>query len=337
MPGRESVSPRAPARWTLFLLLRVDGDYLADMNAAADVVLDCIIIGAGPAGLTAATYLARSRRTFALIDGGESRARWIPTSHNIPGFPQGVTGEALLARMRAETARYGATTIKAQAEGARRVGEVFHVTAGGRDLRAHRLILATGIKDREPERPDEARVFDAVKKGLIRICPVCDGYESAGLAVGVLGSCEHAAAEALFLRTYTDRITVIVPESLGRVSDERRRDLAGAGIALVEVEDRSLLIHGSNVGSMAIGGHEHRFDVVYAALGSDPRNALAEQLGAALGDDGRLTVDDHCRTSLEGVYAAGDLVRGLNQVVVACGEAAQAAIAVHNSLPRNYA
>ena len=153
----------------------------------------------------------------------------------------------------------------------------------------------------------------------------------------MLGSCDHAAAEALFLRTYTDRITVIVPESLGRVSDARRRDLRDAGIALVEVEDRSLLIHGSDVGCMAIGGHEHRFDVVYAALGSHPRNELAVSVGAALGDDGRLSVDGHCRTSMEGVYAAGDLVRGLNQVAVACGEAAQAAIAVHNSLPRNFA
>ena len=306
------------------------------MSAAPDV-LDCVIVGGGPAGLTAATYLARSRRSFALVDGGDSRARWIPTSHNIPGFPQGVTGETLLARMRAEAARYGAMTVKAQATAIRRDGDLFRVTTKDGEIAARRLILATGVKDREPESPDETGVFDAVKRGLIRICPICDGYESSGLNVGVLGSCDHAASEALFLRTYTDRITVIVPESLGRVSEDRRRDLHEAGIALVEVEDRSLLIHGANVGCMAIGGHEHRFDVVYAALGSDPRNDLAIQLGAKLGDDGRLKVDERCRTSLEGVYAAGDLVRGLNQVAVACGEAAQAAIAVHNSLPRNFA
>ena len=299
--------------------------------------LDCVIVGGGPAGLTAAVYLARSRRSFALVDGGDSRARWIPTSHNIPGFPQGVTGEALLARMRAEAARYGASTVGALATAVRRDGDLFRVAAGDGELAARRLILSTGVRDREPERPDETGVFDAVKKGLIRICPICDGFESSGLNLGVLGSCDHAASEALFLRTYTDRITVIVPQSLGRVSDARRRDLAEAGVALIEVEDRSLLIHGADVGCMAIGGHEHRFDVVYAALGSDPRNDLALQLGAELDDDGRLKVDARCRTSVEGVYAAGDLVRGLNQVAVACGEAAQAAIAVHNSLPRNYA
>ena len=300
-------------------------------------VLDCVIVGGGPAGLTAATYLARSRRSFALVDGGDSRARWIPTSHNVPGFPQGVTGEALLARLRAEAARYGACTVKAQARTVHREGDLFHLTTDGGGIVARRLVLATGVKDREPERPDETGLYDAVKRGLIRVCPVCDGYESSGLNVGVLGSCDHAASEALFLRTYTDRITVIVPGSLGRVSDTRRCDLAQAGIALIEVEDRSLLIHGSDVGCMAIGGHEHRFDVVYAALGSDPCNDLAVQLGAALGDDGRLKVEERCRTSVEGVYAAGDLVRGLNQVAVACGEAAQAAIAVHNSLPRNFA
>ena len=300
-------------------------------------MLDCVVVGGGPAGLTAATYLARSRRRFLLVDGGESRARWIPTSRNIPGFPQGVTGEALLARLRAEAARWGAPTLKAQATALARDGQAFRLDTDAGPVCARRVILACGVEDVEPERPDETGLFGAVKRGLVRICPICDAYEARGLSIGVIGSCDHAAAEALFLRTYSDRITVVVPEHLGRVSDARRRDLAEAGVKLVEVESRSLLIHGNDVGCMAIGGEEHRFDVVYAALGSTPRNALAHAVGARLGEDGRLEVDARCMTSVEGVYAAGDLVRGLNQVAVAYGEAAQAAIAVHNSLPRNFA
>lgn len=307
------------------------------MSRAEDEVLDCVVVGGGPAGLTAATYLARSRRSFLVVDGGESRARWIPTSRNIPGFPQGVTGEALLARLRAEAARYGARMLKGRATALVRDGDLFSLDTEAGPVRARRVILCCGVEDMEPERPDETGLFDAVKRGLVRICPICDAYEARGLNLGVIGSCDHAAAEALFLRTYTDRITVVVPEHLGRVSDARRRDLAEAGIELIEVESRSLLIHGNDVGCMAIGGHEHRFDVVYAALGSEPRNALARSVDARLGDDGRLEVDARCMTSVEGVYAAGDLVRGLNQVAVAYGEAAQAAVAVHNSLPRNFA
>ena len=301
-------------------------------------LLDCAVVGGGPAGLTAAVYLARSRRRFVLVDGGRSRARWIPVSRNIPGFPEGVTGEALLARHRAEAARYGAPTLHTQATALVREGDdAFRLDTDEGPVRARRVILACGVEDVEPERPDETGLFDAVKKGLIRICPICDAYEASGLNLGVIGSCDHAASEALFLRTYTDRITVVVPQHLGRVSDARRRDLAEAGIALIEAESRSLLIHGSDVGCMAIGGNEHRFDVVYAALGSTPRNDLARSVGARLGEDGRLETDAHGMTSVEGVYAAGDLVRGLNQVAVAWGEAAQAAIAVHNSLPRNWA
>ncbi len=300
-------------------------------------ILDCVIVGGGPAGLTAAVYLARARRSLVVVDAGESRARWIPTSHNIPGFPEGVTGEALLARMRAQAARFGVREMQTEAEALVREGELFRLDTPDGPVRARRAILACGGQDVEPERPDETGVFDAVKRGLVRICPICDGYESSGLNIGVIGSCDHAAAEALFLRTYTDRLTVIVPQHLGRVSDARRRDLAEAGIALVEAQDRSLLIHGENVGCLTVGGREHRFDVVYAALGSHPRNGLAVSGGAALGEDGRVVVDAHGLTSVPGLYAAGDLVRGLNQVAVATGEAARAATAIHNDLPRNFA
>lgn len=300
-------------------------------------VLDCLIVGGGPAGLTAAVYLARSRRTLTVVDGGDSRARWIPTSHNIPGFPEGVTGEQLLARLRAGAARYGAPTVQAFATALSHDGELFHLETGEGALRARRAILACGVEDEEPEAPDSAGVFAAVKQGLLRLCPICDGWESSGLKLGVIGSCDHAVAEALFLRTYSDRITVIVPRSLGHVSGTRRAELEAAGMKLVETEDEALQIHGDRVGCMTVGGEEHMFDVVYAALGSRPKNQLAVSAGAGLGEDGRLEVGAHGETSVTGLYAAGDLVHGLNQVAVATGEAARAAIAVHNSLPRNFA
>ena len=308
---------------------------MADERTAADDVLDCAVVGAGPAGLVAATYLARARRSFVVFDGGDSRAGWIPTSHNCPGFPEGVTGEQLLARLRAQADRHGARVLAAEVTGlSRDPGEdgLFHVATATGETRARRVILAVGVHDVEPDLPD---VFDAVKRGLIRICPICDGYESSGLDIAVLGSCEHAAAEALFLRTYTDRLTVVTPQ--GGLSDARRRDLAEAGVRLMETPVQGVTITDGRISCLEMDGHKHPFDVVYAALGSEPKNGLAVQVGAELGEDGRLVCDDHGRTSVPGLYAAGDIVRGLNQVVVAFAEAAVAATAVHNSLPRNFA
>ena len=88
------------------------------MSASHDL-LDCLVIGAGPAGLTAATYLARFHRRIALVDAGASRARWIPTSHNCPGFPSGVGGNELLARLRAQTETYGVQAVPARIDSLR--------------------------------------------------------------------------------------------------------------------------------------------------------------------------------------------------------------------------
>ncbi len=301
-----------------------------------DGVLDCAVVGAGPAGLTAAAYLGRARRRTLVFDAGESRARWIPTSHNCPGFPEGVTGERLLARLRAQADRHGARTVAAEVTAVTREadgdGEVFRLETAAGPARARRIILACGVVDNEPDLPD---AFDAVKRQLLKSCPICDGYESAGLNVAVLGSCEHAAAEALFIRTYTDRLTVVTTH--GALSDARRRDLAEAGIALMETPVEAVTVTDGRISCLEMDGHKHPFDVVYAALGVTPRTRLARDLGVALGDDGRLDCDLHGRTGAPGVWAAGDIVHGLNQVAVAVGEGSAAAIDVHNSLPRNYA
>ena len=300
-----------------------------------DGVLDCAIVGGGPAGLTAAAYLGRARRRAVVFDGGDSRANWIPTSHNCPGFPEGVTGERLLARLRAQADRHGAQMLRAEVTAVTRdPGEdgLFRLETSAGAAVARRLIVATGVADREPDLPD---AFDAVKRQLLRSCPICDGYESAGLNVAVLGSCAHAAAEALFLRTYTDRLTVVTTH--GELSDARRRELAEAGIALMETPVEGVTVTDGRISCLETDGHKHPFDVVYAALGVDARSGLAAGLGVALGKDGRMACDEHGRTNVPGVYGAGDVVRGLNQVSVAVGEGSAAAIDIHNGLPRNYA
>ena len=167
---------------------------------------DCAIIGGGPAGLTAAIYLARFRRRTVLIDAGQSRASLIPRSHNHPGYPDGIRGNDLLARMRDQLQNFGAVTIAEKATGIVPMPDERFRIAAGRDVTASHVILATGIRDRLP--PIEG-ALDHVREGLIRQCPVCDAYELTGHPVAVIGTAACAAGEALFLRHYTPHVTML--------------------------------------------------------------------------------------------------------------------------------
>jgi len=172
-------------------------------------VLDCLVIGGGPAGLTASIYLGRFRRRVTIIDKGWSRAEWITLSHNLPGFPKGIAGPALLEDMRAQARLYGARLQRGIVEALRQTDDGrFAATVDGWDLSASAVLLATGVIENKPPVPHLA---DAVKRGFIRTCPICDGYEAIGKRVAVLGAGEHAAAEALFLRTFSDQITLLLP------------------------------------------------------------------------------------------------------------------------------
>jgi thioredoxin reductase (NADPH) len=177
-----------------------------------------------------------------------------------------------------------------------------------------------------------------VKRGLIRICPICDGYEGVGKAVGVLGNSDHAAAEALFLRTYSDAVTLVLVGEDKRLPSERLRQLEEADVRVIETAIDHVTIEDGAIRAFDMGGGENlRFDSVYSAFGVTPQYALADAVGARRDETGRLFVGAHQQTSVDGLYAAGDLVRGLNQINVAVGEAALAATTVHNSLPRNRA
>jgi thioredoxin reductase (NADPH) len=300
-------------------------------------VIDCLVIGGGPAGLTAATYLGRFRRSVLVVDKGWSRAEWIPRSHNLPGFPDGIAGPALLDAMRAQARLYGARLDKGEIERLERADDGrFLAMTGGATIQAERVLLATGVIE---NKPPIAHVADAVKRGLIRTCPICDGYEAIGKRVAVLGSGDHAAAEALFLRTYTNQLTVLLPaEGRGDLSDEARQSMDRAGVVVRHVRVGAVSLGDEGVTALAAEDNKSlRFDLVYSAFGVSAQTQLARGLGARLDEAGRLFVDEHQQTSIPGLYAAGDLVRGLNQISVADGEAAIAATAIHNGLPKAFA
>ena len=292
---------------------------------------DALVVGGGPAGLTAAIYLARYRRRFLVVDAGASRASWIPLSHNHAGFPDGVTGNDLLARMRAQAERYG-SRIEAGTVATVERGEGGFVvrTEEGREMRTRTVLTASGVIDLEPQLPN---LYQAVQRGLIRHCPICDAFEVIDHRIGVIGHGTDALGEALFLRTYSHDVTLLTLGEPMNLEDAEARRMAEAGIRAVE--EPVVEVH-SEAGRIAAltteSGERLTFDTLYSALGTVPRTDPVKGLGVRTSPDGRLVVDKHQQTGMEGLYAAGDIVDGLNQISVAMGHAAIAATSIHRRL-----
>jgi thioredoxin reductase (NADPH) len=295
--------------------------------------LDCLIVGGGPAGLTAALYLARFNRRFLVVDSGDPRAAWIPTSHNIPVFAEGISGRDILIRQREHAEKYGARFLAGAVTRVEKAPDRFVVeieAGGGRQkMRARRVLLATGADDVEPDLPN---LPNAIHRGLVRYCPICDGYEARNKKIAVIGYGARGLGEAVFVaRTYSRDVTLL---TLGRPMDldeTAQRSVREHGIQVVHEPVSDLDIEGDRITAIRTGsGREHRFEVLYSALGLKLRSDLGIALGAEHDEDGALLVDDHNRTTVKGLYAAGGVVRGLDQIVVAMGHAAIAATDIHN-------
>ena len=292
---------------------------------------DCLIIGGGPAGLTAAIYLARFHLAPLVIDAGNSRARWIPCTRNHAGFPEGISGEELIERMKTQAQRYGATIETERVTRLDRVEGGFCAVWGSGSASARTILLATGTQNRRPPM-DEGLHDEALARGLIRYCPICDGYEVTDKKVGVIGSGAHGVAEAAFLRSYTADITLIAPHDAHDVAAEDQDRLRELGIGTVDGPCHAVAALDNAIVVETPHGH-HTFDSVYPALGSDVNTELADQLGVALsGETGCILVDAHQRTSVPGIYAAGDVVIGLDQISHAMGEGGVAATTIRNDL-----
>lgn len=299
------------------------------MPADSDI-LDCAIVGGGPAGLTAAIYLLRFRRRVRLFDAGGSRATLIPVSHNYPGFPDGVNGNELLNRLRAQAARYGGDIVLAVVDDiAKREDGIFTVRYGSEQVAARTVLLATGAIDVEPELPD---VPNAIAQGFLRHCPICDGYEVIDKQVGVIGIDVHGVEEALFLQTFTRQVSLL-SLGVGQFTDEDRKRLAEAEVTLIEEPVAAVEMVGKVIAGLRMSdGRMLRFDSIYSALGIRVRSDLALRLGAACDANQDLVVNKAMQTSIEGLYAAGDVVHGLSQICVASGHAAIASTAIHHRL-----
>ncbi|WP_075792030.1 NAD(P)/FAD-dependent oxidoreductase [Massilia putida] len=300
-------------------------------------VYDTLIVGGGPGGLTAAIYLRRFTRNVALVDKGNSRLRLIPVSHNYPGFPEGVPGHILLGNLATQLQRYGGCVMPGEVNDLRIEDGLFvaDYVPEGEDgivtIRAHTVVLATGVAD--AGLPIE-NWREAVAFGSVRLCPVCDGFDVIDKRIAVATADVNPVGHALFMRTFSADVTLFERGSPSMLSIEDRRRLIAAGVRIVDSPLVSVTLDASMKPVLHTeDGQEHDADVFYPMLGENARSGLAAKLGARTAQCDEIVVDDHQQTTVPGLYAIGDVVVGLNQIAVATGQAARAAVRIHNQLP----
>ena len=159
-------------------------------------------------------------------------------------------------------------------------------------------------------------------RGLIRYCPVCDVYEIRGKRIAVVGSGAHGFDEACFIRDYSASVTLIPSDGSQAFAED--------GIGVLDSPMSGLALSGEEISVIQENGETRRFDTLYAALGTSARTSLAATLGVRLAEGGCIVVDERQRTSIDRVYAIGDVTDGLDQIAVAMGQGAVAATAIHN-------
>jgi thioredoxin reductase (NADPH) len=286
---------------------------------------DALIIGGGPAGLTAAIYLGRALRRVAVFDCDRpARSDWVQVNHNYLGFPGGISVIELGKRGREQAEQFGARFFDAEVTSLVMNGDHFKATTDGMPMRGRAVILATGITDRWVEFPG----YEEFIGRSMHWCIVCDGYEMQGRRVLIVGDDRHAAVVALQMRRYTDSVTLLRRAETWDLGESLRRELGSRGIRCVtgEIATARAREPGYFAAVVLAGGEEIRLDHLFSEQGAKPNVALAEGLGMALTDEGYIKVDTQARTSIPGIYAAGDVTRLFaHQVVTAAHEGATAA------------
>ncbi|OLZ40038.1 thioredoxin-disulfide reductase [Natrinema saccharevitans] len=305
-----------------------ESDETTSDSIAADRRYDVAVVGGGPAGLTTALYAARLGHETAVFDRGGGRAAMMQETHNVIGTPESVSGNEFLSTAVDQLRFYGADYRREFVTGIERDGDSFDLETAEGPAVADRVVLATGFSDERPDPP-----LPRTGRGL-HYCLHCDAYMFVDESVYVMGHGESAAYVAMIMLNFTDDVDLLLRGDEPTWSDETATLLEGHPVDIVR-EDVTGVRNGDDGWLEALefdDGSVREYRGGFAMYGSDYNNDLAASLGADLNDDGTVAVDDHGRTSVDGLYAVGDLTPGHNQIPVAMGQGAKAGLAIHKEL-----
>jgi len=285
---------------------------------------DALVVGAGPAGLSAAIYLARYDRTVVVFDAGHGRSTHHQVNHNYLGFPGGVPATKLQELGKAQLAEYQQVAFEQhKVIDCRRHGDEFVAEGRFGAYRARVVIIATGVLDHYPN----FHGWEDYVGHSMFWCITCDGYSSKGKDIVVIGHTDGAASEALQLRRFSNRLTLLTDSHTNEISKKFEDRLASYDIPVVhDTIERVEGTDGQFTAMVTQGGLEIGLDALFCTQGATPRVDLARDLGVTLADNGYIETDIEQKTNVPGVYAAGDVTRiHGHQITTAVHEGATAA------------
>jgi thioredoxin reductase len=289
---------------------------------------DVVVCGGGAAGLSAALWLGRYRRKTLVLDTGESRNL---ASHAVHGYysQDHVSPRELLDLARADITAYPTVAIRSeQAIAVSTERDRFVISARDAAIETRKIILATGVEDLRPDIPGFSHFYGR----SIFHCSCCDGYEARDQDVVAIGWGEHTAGFALDLLDWGARVVLVTNGEPWEGDRSCEEALQRHGIEVIEERVEELMGVESLSGARLSSGRVVPAEKAFFSIGHEPRNQLAKQLGCRIDGSGYVEVGAHGETSVEGVYAAGDLTPGEQLVQVAAAEGAVAGIACAMSL-----
>jgi len=292
---------------------------------------DALIIGGGPAGLTAAIYLARFNRNVAVIDSGNGRCTTHEINENYFGFPEGIPVEKLLSQGTKQAEKYGAKIVDDTISEITK-NSYFEARGAKKTYIGKTILFATGVTDNYPQ----CGGLDDYVGRSIYWCITCDGYKTRGKTVTVLGNNDDAAVTALQFMNFTDKIQYISQSDAKsfEVSAKKRKNLQKAGVPIHMSTLEKISGANGKIRYLQLANNEKiRTDFLFNLQPSTPNSELPKSLGVLCDEKGYIMVGDEQRTQIEGIYAAGDVTKHFShQIVSAAHEGSMAAEAINFDL-----
>ena len=301
----------------------------ASAPAAETESYEVAVVGGGPAGLSAALYTTRLSHDTVLIDRGGGRAAMMLDTHNVIGVPETISGNEFLETATEQVEAYGGSVVRDFVTDIERTDDGrFRLGGNSTTVLADRVVLGMGFSDERPDPP-----LPRTGKGL-HYCLHCDAYMFIDESVYVMGVGEAAAHVAMIMLNFTDEVDILTRGDEIEWSEETQRLVEAHPVDVIDedIVGLSRREDGWLESFEFEDGTVRAYKGGFAMYGSNYNTELAASIGCELNDDETIVVDDHGRTSVEGVFAVGDITPGHNQVPVAMGKGAKAGLAIHKEL-----